>query len=56
MLAFRHAGLQCLSLLFSSVSDDVYPVGVFPTCDQPVPREKLTEQSLNLSSYLRVHT
>ena len=34
------------TLSHSSVSCDGYLVGVFPTCGQPVPGEKLTEQSL----------
>lgn len=37
MSAFRHDGLQDLSLSFSPISGDEYLVGVFPACGQPVP-------------------
>ena len=56
MSAFRHDGFQGLSLFFSSVSDDEFLVGVFPACGQPVPGEKLIEQSFNLSRYWGGHT
>ena len=39
MLAFRHDGLQGLSLFFSFVNDNERLVGVFLSCSQPVPGE-----------------
>ena len=55
-IPLRHDGLQGLLLFPPSVSCDGYLIGVFPACGQPVPGEKVIEESFNVSSYDGVHT